>query len=63
VLVRPTPIEGVERANTVVVRNLLHGQRGGEGGIRRDNYMIDVDRGRNCYSCRGFGHLSWNCRN
>ena len=23
---------------------------------------MNVDRERNCYSCRGFGHLAWNCR-
>jgi len=22
-----------------------------------------MNRGRNCYSCGGFGHLVWNCRN
>jgi len=27
-------------------------------------YAIDVDQeSRNCYSCRGFGHLARNCRN
>ena len=27
-------------------------------------YVIDVDCGnRNCYNCRGFGHLARNCRN
>jgi len=55
------PIERVERTNTVVVRNPLQEQR--EGGIRRDPYIMDVDRGRNCYSYGGFGHLAWNCRN
>jgi len=25
---------------------------------------MDIDRGnKNCYSCRGFGHLARNCRN
>ena len=23
---------------------------------------MDVDKGRNCYSCGGFGYLVWNCR-
>ena len=23
---------------------------------------MDVDKGRNCYSCGGFGYLAWNCR-
>jgi len=31
--------------------------------MRRKPYVIDVDRKRNCYSCGGFGHLVWNCRN
>jgi len=62
-LVRPVLIEEVERTNTVVIRNLLQGQieRGGE--MRRDLYVMNVDRGRNCYNCGGFGHLVRNCRN
>jgi len=24
--------------------------------------MIDMDKGRNYYSCGGFGHLAWNCK-
>jgi len=24
---------------------------------------MDVDRGRNCYSCGGFGHMAKHCRN
>jgi len=50
----PTPMEEVERANIVVVR----GQGQGIGVPRRDYYVIDVDRGRNCYACRGFGHMA-----
>ena len=23
---------------------------------------MNVDRGRNCYSCEELGHLVWNCR-
>ena len=30
---------------------------------RRDLYAIEVDRGRNCYACGGFGHMARNCRN
>ena len=30
---------------------------------RRDSYVIEVDRGRNCYACRGFGHIAYHCRN
>ena len=30
---------------------------------RRDPYAIEVDRGRNCYACGGFGHIARHCRN
>ena len=30
---------------------------------RCDSYTMDVNRERNCYSCRGFGHLAKNYRN
>jgi len=55
-------MEGVERTNTVVVRNSLQGIKRKGGGMRRDPYAMDVDRERNCYSCGGFGHLAQNCR-
>jgi len=41
----------------------MQGQGGRGMGIKRNPYAIKIDRGRNCYSCRGFGHLAWNCRN
>jgi len=25
--------------------------------------VIEVDRGRNCYTCGGFGHMAHHCRN
>jgi len=51
---RPTPMEEVKRTNIVVVRG-----QGQEIGVpRRDYYVIDVDRGRNCYACREFGHMA-----
>jgi len=31
--------------------------------MRRDPYVIDIDKKRNCYSCGGFGYLVWNYRN
>jgi len=31
--------------------------------LRRDPYAMEVDRGRNCYACGGFGHLAYHCRN
>jgi len=48
----------VERTNTVVV------QRSGMGAPpRRDPYAIEIDWGRNCYACGGFGHMANHCRN
>jgi len=60
----PAPMEGVERTNAVVVR----GSRAGVGqnmGVppRWDPYAMEVNHGRNCYACRGFGHMAHNCRN
>jgi len=53
-------MEGVERTNAVVVR----GQGQGVGvPPRRDPYAMEVDRRRNCYVCRGFGHMACHCRN
>ena len=31
--------------------------------LRQDPYTIEVDQGRNCYACRGFGHIACHCRN
>jgi len=52
---RPAPIEGVERINAVVVRGE---QEQGMGAPRRDPYVMEVDRRRNCYACGGFGHMA-----
>ena len=30
---------------------------------RRNPYAMEVDQGRNCYACRGFGHIARHCRN
>jgi len=56
----PAPMEGVERTNAVVVRGAGQG-----AGVppRRDPFAMEVDRGRNCYACGGFGHMAHNCRN
>ena len=51
-------MEEVERTNAVVVR--------GQGvGVppRRDPFAMDIDHGRNCYACGGFGHMAHHCRN
>jgi len=60
----PAPMEGVERTNAVVVRG--SGGRGGQNmgaPPRRDPFAMEVYRGRNCYTCGGFGHMARNCRN
>ena len=54
----PAPMEGVERTNAVVVR----GQNTGVPP-RRDPFTMEIDRGRNCFACGGFGHMARNCRN
>ena len=56
----PAPMEGIERTNAVVVR----GQGQGTGiSPRRDPFAMEVDRGRNCFACGGFGHMARHCRN
>ena len=59
-ITRPAPIKGVERTNAVIVRGL--GQMMG-APPRRDPYVMEVDRGRNCYACEGFGHMVHYYRN
>ena len=56
----PAPMEEVKRTNVVVVRG--SGQ-GAEVPLRQDPYAMEVDRGRNCYTCGGFGHMAHYCRN
>ena len=56
----PAPMEGVERTNAVVVR----GQGQGTGiSPRQDPFAMEVNHGRNCYACGGFGHMARHCRN
>ena len=57
---RPALMEGVERTNAVVVRG--SGQNAGVSP-RRDPFAMEVDRGRNCYACGGFGHMVHHYRN
>jgi len=46
--------------NAVVIR----GQGQGMGApLRRDSYTMEVNWGRNCYACGGFGHIACHCRN
>ena len=51
----------VERTNVVVVRDQEQEQR--MGLVRRDPYVIEIDRGRNCYTCNRFRHMAQYCRN
>ena len=30
---------------------------------RQDPYVMEIDRGRNYFACRGFGHMARHCRN
>ena len=30
---------------------------------KRDPFAMEVDRGRNCYTCGGFGHMARHCMN
>jgi len=53
-------MEGIERTNAVVVRGA--GQGVGVP-LRRDPYTMEIDRRRNCYTCRGFRHMARHCRN
>ena len=54
----PAPMEGIERTNAVVVRG-----QGAGVSPRWDPFVMDIDRGRNCYTCGGFGHMARHCRN
>ena len=57
-------MEGVERTNVVVLRGSGVGSGQNAGGPpRRDPFAMDIDRGRNCYACGGFGHMARHCRN
>jgi len=53
-------MEGIERTNAVVVRNIGQGMG---APPKRDPYAMEVDWGRNCYTCGGFGHMAYHCRN
>jgi len=57
-------MEGVERTNVVVVRGSGAGVgQNMEVPSRWDLYAMEVDHGRNCYACGGFGHMAHHCRN
>ena len=54
---RACPMERVERTNVVMIRPQ---QR--EEVAQRNSYSMEVDRGRNCYTCGRFGHMARHCR-
>jgi len=57
-------MEGIERTNAVVVRGSGPGVGQSVGALSRwDSYTMEVDRERNCYACRRFGHMARHCRN
>jgi len=57
-------MEGVERMNAVVIKGSGEGGRQNTGApLRRDPFAMDVEWGRNCYACGGFGHMARHCRN
>ena len=58
----PAPMEEIERTNVVVVRGQGQGQSAGIPP-RQDPFAMEVDRGRNCFACGGFGHMAHHCRN
>ena len=53
-------MERVEGTNVVVLRGAGLNV---ETPLRRDPYAMEVDRGRDCFACRGFGHMARHCRN
>ena len=60
----PALMEGIERTNAVVVRETgAGGEQSMEVPQRRDPFAMDIDHGRNCYACGGFGHIARHCRN
>ena len=60
----PAPMEVVERTNAVVVRGLgLRAEQSVGIPPKWDPFAMEIDRGRNCYTCGGFGHMAHHCRN
>ena len=53
-------MKGIERMNVAVIRESGQGAR---VPPRWDPYAMEIDRGRNCYACGGFGHMACHCRN
>ena len=48
----------------MVVRGAGQGQeQDTEVPPRQDSYAMEIDRGRNCYTCEGFVHMAHYCKN
>ena len=58
----PAPMKVIKRTNAVVMRGSRIEQSIGTPP-KRDSFAMEIDQGRNCYTCRGFGHMARNCRN
>ena len=56
-LTEPVLIKEIKKINAVVVRNFLQEQEEKRGRMRRDLYIMDVDKRKYCYNCREFGHI------
>ena len=54
----PALIKGVERTNVIAVQE----QKQRMEAPRRNPYVIEMDRGRNCYTCGEFGHMAHHYR-
>ena len=52
-------MKGIERINVAMTRP----QQTEARFPTRNPYAMDVNRGRNCYSCRRFRHMAQHCRN
>ena len=60
----PAPMEDVKRTNAVIVRESGQGAGQSMGApSRRDLFAMEVNHGRNCYACGGFGHMACHCKN
>ena len=61
-IMEPALMERAKKTNVVVVRGAGQGQ--GAGIPPRQNpYAMEVDQRKNCYACRGFGHMACHYRN
>ena len=58
-IIKPVPMEGVERTNIVMATSQQRAEFS-----QRNPYVMDVDRNnKNCYTGGGFEYLARHCRN